>query len=689
MPHKMLKLSTLAILIAGASQASAAVYTVVPVDKGNENISKVIKDLDYFSEAQANANSTPITVLSTDIKPSGEKANCFTGVECAVDDYTVTGVARRGTQGAPINDVVAYNQNDQHVNDLFELEQYCNDNINNGYCSNVQEGYMSWAGMQYFGENYNPNDSMSNKGVGGLQKKQASWKNNYYSNSFALDDGKHITSFADLGEDNYSGSKKDKLGTIIGHPTTDAVANGIVGDYVYGTTTSALFKNTDGNMPRAFEKRGFVNTVSKKVELLPVSKDSDFVNNMGQTEANSAVVLENGDLLVVGSSSYAPSFYFGGRDDDKLPDTDDIGIAAGGLDFGKLKQCITNPNLYYSQWECQFSTFANEAAFWIVNSNGDISDLNSGSLNLVEGDNREKLAPIDDEEHLSFQSSAKAVAIDSKTNNPIVVGFSTVDVNNDYYAMQAAYFTSESNGSSYQWKSHIIPGLNIEPGDNREFTYTIANGVNSSSVIVGDAKGNGTKPQRAFIYQVDKGNAQFFDQLAPSLFFKNSNSHAAAVNDNDQAVGWVDIESSNGKEARHRGFTYVAKDAVIKNANGDVVLASNTAWALDDLTNDNGAGFNSIANSYRIFEATDINNAGVIAATAFYCAGGYENLSKLAHCNGTEQQVVVKLVPNADATANDIHPRAKDEESPLKRSGGSLGILALTALGFIGFRRRK
>ena len=231
--------------------------------------------------------------------------------------------------------------------------------------------------------------------------------------------------------------------------------------------------------------------------------------------------------------------------------------------------------------------------------------------------------------------------------------------------------------------------MDIEPGDDRDFTYTIANGVNSKSVIVGDAKGNGEKPQRAFMYQVGQGNAKFFDQLAPSIFFKNSNSHAAAINDNDQAVGWVDIESSNGKEARHRGFTYVAKDAAIKNANGNVVLASNTAWALDDLINNPEAGVASEANSYRILDATGINNAGVIAATAFYCAGGYENLSKLAHCNGTEQQVVVKLVPKADATASDIQPRAQDEEPPFKRSGGSLGVLALTALGFIGFRRRK
>jgi hypothetical protein len=187
MPHKILKLSTLAILIAGASQASAAVYTVVPVDEGNKQITDEISKIEYFREAQANANETPISVVSTGISESkGE--NCFedacvevvNGQTVDINNYGITGVARRGTQGTPINDTVAYNQNDQHVNDFSELEQYCDANLNIGYCSNVQEGYMSWAGMQYFGDNYNPNASMSNEGVGGLQKKQAAWKNDYY-----------------------------------------------------------------------------------------------------------------------------------------------------------------------------------------------------------------------------------------------------------------------------------------------------------------------------------------------------------------------------------------------------------------------------------------------------------------------------------------------------------------------------
>ena len=675
MPHKMLKLSTLAILIAGASQANAAVYTVVPVDQNS-----TLKDQPYFDKAQSGA---PLLYSSTGIQDSGTDASCFSG-DCTSETYKVTSEARRGTEGTPIADTTPYNQNSQDITNQYQLQNYCDNNLGYGTCD-------IWAESQFFGRDYADNDEWNGQGLGGLQKKQAAWVNGYHSNAQGLVDGAPVNTFAE-DDAKYDGTQKANLGAIVAN-TTDSTVKGTVGtDFVYGITSSALFENASGK-PRAFSKRGFVNTNGQSVQLAPVSSIASvagnenaatLVSNMGQTQANDAVVMKDGKLLVVGSSSYAASFYAQDRDGDyrddenKLPNADDIlKDSPQNLDFNRLKSCTTNAseNLY-SNWECQFSTFANEAAYWLVNADGIVT---SHAITAGNGDNRDGLAVIDkDNDSLSFQASAQAVALD-KNDNPIAVGYSTTDVKNDYYAMQAAYFTAKA-GNLASWTRTMIPGLDIEPGDDRDFTYTIANGVNSNSVIVGDAKGNGEKPQRAFVYKAGQGNAQFFDQLAPSLFFKDSNSNAAAINNNDQVVGWVDIESSNGKEARHRAFTYI-------NGTAQGPLKAGGAWMLDDLTNDGVV--NSIANSYRIVDATGINNAGVIAATAYYCHGGYENLSKLAHCNGTEQQVVVKLVPKAGATAEDIQPRVKDEEPPFKRSGGSLGILALTALGFIGFRRRK
>ncbi|OBU29238.1 DUF3466 domain-containing protein [Photobacterium kishitanii] len=670
MPHKILKLSTLAILIAGASQANAAVYTVVPVDQNS-----TLKDQPYFDTAQSDA---PLLYSSTGIQDSGTDSSCFT-TDCTAEAYKVTSEANRGTEGTPIADTTPYNQNDQQITDLFQLQRYCDDNLGYGTCD-------TWAKNQFFGHDYADNDEWNGQGLGGLQKKQAAWVKGYHSSTQGLVDGTPSNTFASTIAD-YNGTQKENLGSIVEN-TTDSIVKGAVGtDFVYGVTSSALFKNATGK-PRAFSKRGFVNINDKSVQLAPVTTSNELVSNMGQTQANDAVAMADGKLLVVGSSSYAPSFYAQDRDGkfredtNKLPNENDIlKDSSQKLDFDTFRQCATNPsdNLY-ANWECQFSTFANEAAFWIVDANGTKTSVVASAITAGSGNNRDGLAVIDkDNDSLSFQASAQAVALKGD-DIPIAVGYSTADVRDDFYAMQATYFTPKDS-SLASWTATPIPGLNIKPGDDRDFTYTMANGVNSHSVIVGDAKGNGTKPQRAFIYQVGQGNAKFFDQLASSLFFKDSNSNAAAINNNGQVVGWVDVEASNGAEARHRAFTYI-------NGAAQGPLKTGGAWMLDDLTNDNGAA-NSIANSYRIVDATGINNAGVISATAFYCDGGYDNLSKLSACSLPKKEVktVVKLVPkNTDAV---IQPRAKDDEQPFKRSGGSLGILALTALGFIGFRRRK
>ncbi|MCG3863439.1 MULTISPECIES: DUF3466 family protein [unclassified Photobacterium] len=670
MPHKMLKLSTLAILVAGASQASAAVYTIQPVEQHSSLV-----DQPYPVQSDR-----ALTYVSTGIESSGSDTSCFE-TDCSNNSYKTTGQALRGSQGKPINDTVAYNANEQHVNDEGTLWRYCSDNL--GY-----ESCEDWAKREFFGVGYTKDDEFNAPGLGGLQKKSAAWVKGYSSNSQGLVDGSPITTFAS-NLTKYQGTQKDNLGSLVGDGSAadaekniDSTVNGVVGDFVYGITSSALFKNSHGN-PRAFDKRGFVNAGGNDVSLDPVAKDaSPLVSNMGQTQAN-AGVLFNDQLLVVGSSAYSPSFYGKDgngnlrQDEEKLPNAKDILNSDNpSLDFNRFKICATdNSTNLYASWECQFSTFANEAAFWLVDANGDIK---SGSISSGTGENRDGLAVIDrDNEDVSFQASAKSVALNKATNLPIAAGYSTGVVDNDYYAMQAAYFTAD-NADLTSWKRTFVPGLPIEP-DDREFTYTIANAVNNQSMIVGDAKGNGQKPLRAYVYKIGESSAQFFDKLEPKLFFKNSNSHAAAVNNHDQVVGWVDTTTGINIERKHRAFTYN-------------LLGDQKAWLLDDLINAPKEGNASIANSYRIIDATGINDAGVISANALYCEGGYDNTSQNSYCGGgnvVEKYVAVKLVPINGAKVSDIVERVEQEDEPVKRSGGSLGILALTALGFIGFRRRK
>ncbi|WP_318479923.1 DUF3466 family protein [Photobacterium leiognathi] len=659
MPHKMLKLSTLAILVAGASQASAAVYTIEPVSTAGAD---QLAAQEYFPSAQANADSTPVSMFTTGIKPSAEGENCFTG-NCNAGSYDVAGTARRGTQGAPLSDAVAFNQNRQFVNDLSGLYNYCRDDLGYNTCD-------VWARSEYFGYGYNVDDEQSGQGLGGLQHIQQTWKNNYRSNAVALDNGAAVTTKAD----DVSAYPEQGIGTLQ-DKTTDATLEGIAGNYSFGTSSSAVFNN-NGVYPRAFAKRGFVNIDGTPAALLnPVSGDA-FVQNMGQTMANGAVETTDG-LLVVGSSSFAQTFT---QDvDSRDPNTDDINI---GLGFNKdtFKQCATNPSNLYSTFECQFSSFANEAAFWLVDASGNV--VKSGAM----GSN---LAAVDkDHDDVSAQASANAVAM--VNGSPVAVGYISRDTNSsDSYVMEAAFFKPTA-GIDSSWTQTAIPGITISTGDDRNYEYTMANDVNANFKVVGIAKShkadNRSYPQKMFIYDNATGQTKFLDSSVSSIFFRGANGDAEAINDHDQVVGWIDSETKNqidGSERRHRAFTYIAGSA----AQGP--LKAGSVWMLDDLTNDPELGNASVANSYRIISATDVNNAGVISATANYCAGGYQNLTKEAQCSVTEKQVAIKLVPKANATDKDIIVRKAEEDEPVKRSGGSLGILALTALGFIGFRRRK
>ena len=86
----------------------------------------------------------------------------------------------------------------------------------------------------------------------------------------------------------------------------------------------------------------------------------------------------------------------------------------------------------------------------------------------------------------------------------------------------------------------------------------------------------------------------------------------------------------------------------------------------------------------------DINDAGVISATALKCENGYDTTAYNATCgdgNQDETTVAVKLVPIPGADSSDISARGTDETTT-ERSGAGVGLWMLAVLGFLGFRRK-
>lgn len=673
MQHKMLKLSTLAVLIAGVTQAQAAVYKVVEV---------------ATPDNQSNA-------LATDYYPNHDRSGSTDQfknnaiefyAQSIAQDGTVVGNSRFGNDGINYSDVVAFHMdNYQRINDYNELYRYCRENLGFKTCD-------VWAEMRYYGKNYNRNDVEDGTGFGGLRTEQAAWWNGYFANAlpFVYGQANYLSTFAG---DASRYADQDKLGSIVDggdHVTTNAMVLGALdSNTVYGVTSSAYFNN-DSRFARTFAKRGFVNdlSVSSSTELNPIG-DNTLVTKMGQSVANHAVELPNGDLLVVGSASYTPSNY---DDGDKLPDYDDID--GGNVDASKgranynvdtFRKCESEPDSIYGNWVCQFTSYANKAAFWVVKA-GDTSvkgqELANSGLNSLDPDDNDR----------SFQGNAKSVAL--VNGKPVAVGYSTEYVRNDYYANRAAVFTPKSdmdanNPKADDWSIKFIPGTEINDGSDRKLSYSMATAINDNGKVAGVAKNFNSEDrsyaERMFIYDTASNQTKFLTSSVNSLFFNGSNGYLSSINDTNKAVGWVDIEKVNqvdGRERRQRAFLY-------NDGQADGALKANGTWLVDDLTN--GGAESAHNNQYRIAHATGINDKGEIAATALKCTSDgvtpkqYSDTSPLAQCDGIEVLTAVRLERIAGGT---IEPR-KDIEEPVKRSGGSLGVLALTVLGFIGFRRRK
>ncbi|RYU68647.1 DUF3466 family protein [Aliivibrio finisterrensis] len=278
--------------------------------------------------------------------------------------------------------------------------------------------------------------------------------------------------------------------------------------------------------------------------------------------------------------------------------------------------------------------------------------------------------------------------------------------------MNATIFKADIDGSGTltNIKSTLISNAQVDAGDDNTNSNSVATNINSNLIVVGQAKRSGNYPQngaaanRLFVVaDINSPSADFLNDLADakSVFFNGAGGEMGGINNFNEIVGRVDAENNreyDGKQRRQRAFIYPY------NGNGTIAVHRNIfkdkkdnvkAWLLDDLTNDGQASGNN--NQYRIYDASDINDAGVISATALKCAGGYDSVASDSYCgngNVDEAVVAVKLVPiNLEKDSEgefitNIQPRPL-ENSTIERQGGSLGFGALTLLGLFGFMRKR
>ncbi|MEZ9776647.1 DUF3466 family protein [Vibrio sp. 10N.261.54.A5] len=340
------------------------------------------------------------------------------------------------------------------------------------------------------------------------------------------------------------------------------------------------------------------------------------------------------------------------------------------------------------------TTFSSKAAIWDGTITKEIDWIRSG--NAKQGD------------YFAQGSMRSIVESDSLFYG---VGYNTADGNGDLQDMNASVFVSTSlDLATATWTTTQISGAEVKSGssnDDARYSNSVATDINDNLFAVGYSKRNGYVPEngsagnKPFIVTDAKNPTATY--LSGGIFFSGSSGEAKAVNNYNELVGQIDAETTrevDGSERRHRGFIY-PYDLPSSTDERRVDIFGGKAWWLDDLTNDGDASSHN--NQFRIIDATDINDAGVISATAIKCTVDgndkpYDTTSHNSYCGGAssnavEKVVAVKLIPIKGArydTGSDIDSvvtRSTDTEK-VERQGGSLGWLTLTVLGLLGFRRK-
>lgn len=166
--------------------------------------------------------------------------------------------------------------------------------------------------------------------------------------------------------------------------------------------------------------------------------------------------------------------------------------------------------------------------------------------------------------------------------------------------------------------------------------------VNKQGVAIGESKLYGSRPEngaaanKPFIVENISSNptAKYLQSYGQSLFFSGVGADLGAINNLNELVGSIDAtqaRENDGQPRRRRGFIYTVPESSSNNLSSPrAELFRGNAWLLDDLTNDGDE--NGANNKYRIIAASDINDAGVISATAIYCADGYDDTTHNSYC---------------------------------------------------------
>lgn len=620
-------------------------------------------------------------------------ADCFS-TYCSDSTYKTAGETLNGTLGLSYKEEVSFSIDNQfYYLDYDDIYDYCDAEL--GYSTCEYWAYLHWYGN-------------TDNGFGGLQNEreayyQASYETNatsFYNDStlaFVPDQGSNPPSESEYAYF-YVNNTEDKVVTAI-DGNQNVIGNTSSGYYSYGSYYVRLYRNRgyyfDGSTEVVLEPEA-----DSSLTFADSSGEQNVISQMGTTMAFDSFSYAD-QTYVVGSAAVATFYY---DDDDKDYDSD----YTDDSDEEDVTNCVDyeEPALYP---ECQNFGFATRAFIWNISDPN--TDANRFSVADWETDTDDDYYEYNDDE-ASAQASIRAATIASTgtyASLPLLVGYNTVIDDYDNFLMQAALFVP-INPTSFSvaenaWSTVFIEEATVEVDDDYIHSNSVATDINENLLIIGHAKRDGDYPSggvtdnRMFIASAsdETPTASFFNDHDEDIFFSSAGGNANSINNYNEIVGQVDAETHSevsGKQRDHRAFIYPY------NGTGSDTTRrarfNNQAWWLDDLTH--GGDYSASNNHFRIIDASDINDAGVIIATATQCFADessensieYDSTEHWAYCNngaGDERITAVQLIPILGADSTDISER-EEENTTTSRSGGSLHYLLILALCLLFLQRR-
>jgi hypothetical protein len=422
------------------------------------------------------------------------------------------------------------------------------------------------------------------------------------------------------------------------------------------------------------EGKRFENEYNNVINTLTANVDA--IGN--QSELNPESDGSVGDKLITRNKVVAPSepnyVKFSENDERTSYHQSRAWFSDGQYTSGSVSYGQTNDNGKY---------YTSKAAIWDSEGNTSVVAWPSGS-----SDERDRLA----------QGSMRDFIEVTEDGKPVIygAGFNAYDSSENY--IQATIFKGtfgETNTlKDITWKSLVVTGATSEISSDFVYTNSAVQAINKNKLAVGEAKRYGGAPEGGAaanrLFVVNNLASPTADYLSDGIFFYGIGGKVGGLNNYNEIVGQLDAEDTrevDGKARRKRGFILPYDATGTVEARRDIF--QDRAWYLDDLTN--GGDYSAENNQFRIIDATDINDAGVISATATMCKDGYDTFAHNSLCKGgdanAEKVVAVKLIPIASANATDIVTRSVDQAAA-ERQGAGLGVFALTLLGLFGFRRK-